>query len=72
MLNLHTNRGTGSVVQVAIHDNASSGNPGTLLAVLDNPADPIGNNTGHGRQPDVFGSKPPLTRRRYALLGYGQ
>ena len=46
VLNLHTNRGTGSVVQVAIHDNASSGNPGTLLAVLDNPADPIGNNTG--------------------------
>ena len=46
VLNLHTNRGTGSVVQVAIHDNASSGNPGTLLVVLDNPADPIGNNTG--------------------------
>ena len=46
VLNLHTNRGTGSVVQVAIHDNASSGNPGTLLAVLDNPADPIGNNAG--------------------------
>ena len=46
VLNLHTNRGTGSVVQVAIHDNASSGNPGNLLVVLDNPADPIGNNTG--------------------------
>ena len=46
VLNLHTNRGTGSVVHVAIHDNGSSGNPGTLLAVLDNPADPIGNNAG--------------------------
>ena len=32
-------------VQVAIHEE-SSGNPGTLLAVLDNPADPIGDNTG--------------------------
>ena len=27
---------------------------------------------GHGGEPDVFGSKPPLTRRRYALLGCGQ
>ena len=33
-------------MQVAIHENGSSGNPGTLLAVLDNPADPIGDNTG--------------------------
>ena len=32
-------------VQVAIHED-SSGNPGTLLVVLDNPADPFGNNTG--------------------------
>ena len=46
VLNLHTNLGTGSVVQVAIHDDGSSGNPGTLLAVLDNPADPFGDNTG--------------------------
>ncbi len=46
VLNLRTNLGTGSVVQVAIHDNGSSGNPGTLLVVLDNPADPIGDNTG--------------------------
>ena len=43
VLNLGTNLGSGSVVQVAIHEE-SSGNPGTLLGVLDNPADPFGNN----------------------------
>ena len=46
VLNLRTNLGTGSVVQVAIHGHNSSGNPGTLLAVLDNPADPIGDDAG--------------------------
>ena len=58
MLNLHTNRGTGSVVQVAIHDNASSGNPGNLLVVLDNPADPIGNNTGTAGNRTFSASNP--------------
>ena len=43
VLNLGTNLGSGSVVQVAIHEE-SSGNPGTLLGVLDNPADPFGDN----------------------------
>ena len=46
VLNLLEGSGTGQVVRVAIHDDGSSGNPGTLLAVLDNPADPIGNNSG--------------------------
>ena len=36
--------GTAPVVHVAIHENNSSGHPGALLAVLDNPADPIGGN----------------------------
>ena len=43
VLNLSRNLGSGNVVHVAIHED-SSGNPGTLLAVLDNPADPFGNN----------------------------
>ena len=46
VLNLGAGIGTAPVVHVAIHGYNSSGNPGTLLAVLDNPADPIGNNTG--------------------------
>ena len=55
-------------VQVAIHENNSSGNPGTLLAVLDNPADPIGNNTGTAGN-RTFSA---LTRHQHALLGRGQ
>ncbi len=43
VLNLLTNLGSGNVVHVAIHEDSSE-NPGTLLAVLDNPADPFGNN----------------------------
>ena len=43
VLNLGTNLGSGSVVQVAIHEE-SSGNPGTLLGVLNTPADPFGDN----------------------------
>ena len=46
VLNLLAGTGTGQVVRVAIHDDGSSGNPGTLLAVLDSPADPIGDNSG--------------------------
>ncbi|WP_420636439.1 choice-of-anchor R domain-containing protein [Candidatus Palauibacter sp.] len=46
VLNLLEGSGTGQVVRVAIHDDGSSGNPGTLLAVLDSPADPIGDNSG--------------------------
>ena len=46
VLNLLAGSGTGQVVRVAIHDDGSSGNPGTLLAVLDSPADPIGDNSG--------------------------
>ena len=45
VLNLHAGVGTGNAVHVAIHEN-SSGNPGTQLALLNNPADPIGNDTG--------------------------
>ena len=60
VLNLLEGSGTGQgqVVRVAIHDDGSSGNPGTLLAVLDNPADPIGNNSGTAGKPDVCGPKP--------------
>ena len=46
VLNLLEGSGTGQVVRVAIHDDGSSGNPGTLLAVLNSPADPIGDNSG--------------------------
>ena len=38
--------GTAPVVHVAIHENNSSGRPGALLAVLDNPANPIGDTVG--------------------------
>ena len=34
--------GSNARVQVAIHENNSSGNPGAQLAVLDNPVDPFG------------------------------
>ena len=44
VLNLRSAIGTAPVVHVAIHENNSSGNPGALLAALDNPADPIGGN----------------------------
>ena len=44
VLNLRPAIGTAPVVHVAIHENNSSGNPGALLAALDNPADPIGSN----------------------------
>ena len=44
VLNLKSAIGTAPVVHVAIHENNSSGNPGALLAALDNPADPIGRN----------------------------
>ncbi len=44
VLNLGAGIGTAPVVHVAIHENNSSGNPGALLAALDNPADPIGRN----------------------------
>ncbi len=41
VLNLSSG-GSNVRVQVAIHENNSSGNPGAQLAVLDNPADPFG------------------------------
>ena len=44
VLNLTSAIGAAPVVHVAIHENNSSGHPGTLLAALDNPADPIGGN----------------------------
>ena len=44
VLNLRSAIGAAPVVHVAIHENNSSGHPGTLLAALDNPADPIGGN----------------------------
>ena len=44
VLNLRSAIGIAPVVHVAIHENNSSGNPGALLAALDNPADPIGGN----------------------------
>ena len=46
-------------MQVAIHDDGSSGNPGTLLAVLDNPADPIGDNTGTAGNRTFSAPNPP-------------
>ena len=60
VLNLHTGIGTGQVVQVAIHDDGSSGNPGTLLAVLDSPADPLGDNTGTAGN-RTFAAPSPLS-----------
>ena len=45
VLNLSTNLGSGNVVHVAIHEDRS-GSPGTVLVVLDNPADPFGDNPG--------------------------
>ena len=44
VLNLTSAIGAAPVVHIAIHENNSSGHPGTLLAALDNPADPIGGN----------------------------
>ena len=61
MLNLLGNStATPEGVQVAIHENGSSGNPGTLLAVLDNPADPIGDNTGTAGN-RTFSASSPLS-----------
>ena len=60
VLNLGTNLGTGPVVHVAIHENNSSGNPGTRLAVLKNPADPIGDDTGTAGN-RTFSASSPLS-----------
>ncbi len=43
-LNLSVKSGEDQAVHVAIHENNSSGDPGAQLAVLDNPAGPIGGN----------------------------
>ena len=43
-LGLTISSGEDQVVHVAIHENNSSGDPGAQLAVLDNPAGPIGVN----------------------------
>ena len=43
-LDLTISSGEDQVVHVAIHENNSSGRPGAQLAVLDNPAGPIGGN----------------------------
>ena len=59
VLNLSTNLGSGNVVHVAIHED-SSGNPGTLLAVLDNPADPFGNNSAAAGN-RTFSAPSPLS-----------
>ena len=59
VLNLSTNLGSGNVVHVAIHED-SSGNPGTLLVVLDNPADPFGNDPGTAGN-RTFSAPSPLS-----------
>ena len=60
VLNLHTSLGTGHVPHVAVHANNSSGNPGTRLAVLDNPDDPIGDDTGSAGN-RTFSAPSPLS-----------
>ena len=73
VLNLSPNVDSGPVVvNVAIHEDNSSGNPGTLLVVAQQSRRPYWRRHRHGRQPDVFGCEPPLTRGQYAILGLGQ
>ena len=60
VLNLSPNVGSGPVVvNVAIHED-NSGNPGTLLVVLNNPADPIGDNFGTAGN-RTFSAASPLS-----------
>ena len=59
VLNLMAVSTSGAVVNVGIHED-SSGQPGNLLTVLDNPADPFGNNsTAAGNR--TFSASPPLS-----------
>ena len=71
VLNLSPNFGSGPVVvNVAIHEDNGSGNPGTLLVVLNNPADPIGDNTGTAGN-RTFSAASPLSleaNTRYWVL----
>ena len=60
VLNLSPNVGSGPVVvNVAIHED-NSGNPGTLLVVLNNPADPIGDDFGTAGN-RTFSAASPLS-----------
>ena len=68
VLNLETGSTSEAVAHVGIHED-SSGRPGTLLTVLDNPANPFGNlSTAAGNR--TFSASTPLSPRpEHEVLG---
>ena len=59
VLNLEAGSTSGAVAHVGIHED-SSGQPGTLLTVLDNPANPFGNNSAAAGN-RTFSASTPLS-----------